>query len=81
MKITCTKPNAINKLKGSRVTIKDDNKVIIDQFEVPAYKAVKYCQDHPTGKHGKRFAAAVEKAEESDFQIKKVEYGNNPTKI
>lgn len=70
MKITCTKPNKQNQLKDSRITIKDDNKKIIDQFEVPAYKAVKYCQDHPTGKHGKRYAEAILKAEESDLQIK-----------
>lgn len=70
MKITCTNPNKKNGFKDSRITIKTDKKEIVDQFFVPSRNAIKYCQEHPTGKHGKRFAEAVEKAKKMDLQNK-----------
>lgn len=66
MKITCTKPNEKNGLKGSRITIKDDQKNTIDQFIIHEFYPVQALTDNPNGKLGKRFAAAVEKAKKSD---------------
>ena len=57
--ITCTNGNRRNKISGSRITVKDSAGNIIDRFRVPKHNGVKYCNDYPNGKYGKRFFAAL----------------------
>ena len=61
--ITQTNGNTQNGIKGSRLTIKSADGVVIDQFVVPKHNAREYCEQYKGGVYGKRFAAAVEKAE------------------
>lgn len=57
------------------ITIKALGKVV-DSWEVPKYQAIKYCESHPDGKHGKRFAEAVRIAKEKDKWLEEMEKKN-----
>lgn len=75
MKITCTSGNRKNGIRGSRITIYSNNN-IIDRFEVSKWDGVKYCNDYPNGKHGKRFFLAVEKAKLLEKNLEEGEMKN-----
>ena len=62
MRITCTNGNSTNKIRGSRITVYLDNGNIVDRFEVPARNGKRYCEKHPGGYYGKRYAQAISKA-------------------
>lgn len=64
MRITNTNGNQRNGIRGSRVTIYDNDNNIVDRFVVPTMycNAAQYCYRHPTGQYGKRFFAAIEAA-------------------
>lgn len=61
MRTTETNGNSRNGIKGTRLSIWDDEGNLIDQFEVPVKfgKAREYCEKHPTGQYGTRYAAAI----------------------
>jgi len=62
MNTTETNGNSRNKIKGTRLSIWDNNGKLIDRFEVPVKygHAREYCEDHPTGEYGTRYAKAIE---------------------
>lgn len=62
MKITCTNGNSRNGISGSRVTVWNAAGEVVDRFEVPKRAGHVYCENHPGGRYGKRFAKAVEDA-------------------
>lgn len=62
-KITQTNGNAINSIRGSRLSIWDKDSELVDQFIIPTYDAQGYCKKHPTGSYAKRLQSAVEAAE------------------
>jgi hypothetical protein len=64
LKITCTHGNSKNLISGSRITIYANSK-IVDRFEVTSRYGVSYCKNYPNGKYGKRYFAALKKAEEN----------------
>lgn len=62
MRITCTNGNARNGISGSRVTVRADSGAVVDVIHVPARNGPRYCEMHPGGRYGKRYAEALEKA-------------------
>jgi len=62
MRTTETNENSRNGIKGTRLSIWDDAGNLIDRFEVSVKfgRAREYCEDHPTGEYGKRYAKAIE---------------------
>lgn len=61
IKVTQTNGNSANKIYGSRIRIWAKEK-IVDEFTVPTKSAKYYCLKHPTGRYGKRYFEALEKA-------------------
>ena len=61
MKTTETNGNSRNGIKGTRLSIWGDEGNLVDRFEVPVKfgHAREYCEDHPTGKYGTRYTAAI----------------------
>ena len=65
MRITETRGNSRNGIKGSRISIYTDpdpkhpKGVLIDRFVVPTRYAIAYCLRHPGGIYGERFAEGV----------------------
>ncbi len=62
-RVTQMNGNAENNIRGSRVSIWTDDGEIVDQFIVPKWNGPQYCKDYPGGKYGKRYQAAIVKAE------------------
>jgi hypothetical protein len=62
MRTTETNGNARNGIRGTRLSIWDENDNLVDRFEVPVKfgRAREYCEAHPTGEYGQRFTKAVE---------------------
>jgi hypothetical protein len=70
-KIITHAPNGKNNLKNSKVIIKVEK--IVDEFEVPKHDPVAYCNAHPSGYYGKRFAEAVKEAERLELKMEEGE--------
>jgi len=69
MKVTSTNGNGSNGIRGSRITIRANDGVVIDRFIVPSmYGGVNYCKRYPTGKYGKRFYEGLRKCSEYEKQ-------------
>ena len=64
MKITQTNGNNRNGIKGSRITVRTNEGMIVDQFVVPSRDAKSYCERHPGGRYGRRLAIATAAAME-----------------
>lgn len=49
------------KIKNNRstITVIDKSGNLVDQFDVPSQSGIRYCLEHPTGKHYKRLKAAA----------------------
>ncbi len=61
-KITQTNGNAINGIRGSRLSIWGKDDELVDQFVIPTHNAQGYCKRHPTGNYAKRLQGAVKAA-------------------
>lgn len=62
-KITQTNGNAVNDIKGSRLSIWDKDSKLVDRFVIPTYDAQGYCKKHPTGAYAKRLRDAIKVTE------------------
>jgi len=72
-KVTQTNGNSSNKIRGCRITIRNSNNVVVDQFVVPSkFGGVNYCKKHPTGDYGKRFYEALRIADQNSSEQPKV---------
>jgi hypothetical protein len=65
-RVTKTSGNSRNRIRGSRITVWTADGDIVDRFEVPSRWGVQYCQKHPKGRYGARYAAALKKAQQID---------------
>ena len=55
LKITETSGNSKNGIRGQRLSFYVDGK-LVDRFTVSSrYGAKRYCNEHPSGKYGKRY--------------------------
>lgn len=63
MRTTETNGNSVNGIRGTRLSIWNDDNELIDRFEIPLMygHAKDYCVEHPTGKYGKRYLEAIKK--------------------
>lgn len=64
--ITQTNGNSRNNVKGSRLSVWNKSRQLIDRFTVPSQNGRGYCRRHPNGEYAKRLAQAIAEAEASN---------------